>query len=383
MKELLVISHACANPINQEFFAQVEKITNWNITLVVPSNWRDEYGNQLSPKTSPEFLGKLIPAPVVLSGNIPLHFYRTAFARLIRAIHPDAIYVHQEPYAAVTAQIYLANRLTLRRPIGFFTWQNILKRYPFPFSLTERMVFEKSAFAFSGSFSAQRVLEQKGCPAALHVLPAGIDPLAYTPSVRDAELRAKLCADGEVLLGYLGRLTEEKGLATLLRGLARLRDLPWRLVVVGRGPYEAEFDRLSAELGLTERIRRLGYVPHPEAPRYLASFDVLVLPSETRPNWKEQFGRVLIEAMACGTPVLGSDSGEIPHLIADTGGGLVFPEGRPDALADRLRLLLVDGALRQELSERGRRHVLTHYDQKVVADRFARVLQDERFSIRR
>ena len=96
-----------------------------------------------------------------------------------------------------------------------------------------------------------------------------------------------------------------------------------------------------------------GYIPHDEAARYLASFDVLVLPSETQPNWKEQFGRVVIEAMACGTPVVGSDSGAIPRLIESTGGGLIFHEGVPQHLADQLRLCVGDTSLVERLGKLG------------------------------
>lgn len=375
MKELLVISHPCANPINQEFFAQVEKITGWNITLVIPANWCDEYGNLLLPGASPAFNGKLIPVPVLLPGNIPLHFYRIDFARLLRALRPDAIYVHHEAYAAATAQVFFANRATLRCPIGFYSAQNILKRYPVPFSLCERLVYHWAAFALPVSESVGRILGEKGFRGEARVLPLAIDPDLYTPEARDPQLHRSLGGDAGVpVIGYLGRLAREKGLATLLAALTRLGDLPWKLAVVGAGPFEEEFDRLVQSLGLGERVVRVGYVPHREAPRYLASFDLLVLPSETQVNWKEQFGRVLVEALACGTPVLGSNSGEIPLVIEATGGGSVFAEGDAAALAAQLRPLIVDADLRRSLAEAGRQVAITGYTQAVLAERFAQVV---------
>jgi glycosyltransferase involved in cell wall biosynthesis len=125
------------------------------------------------------------------------------------------------------------------------------------------------------------------------------------------------------------------------------------LVVIGTGPYESRFDELVSTHGLTDRVTRLGYVAHDVTPRYLGALDILVLPSETRPNWKEQFGRVLIEAMACGTCVLGSDSGEIPTLINASGGGRVFPEANPGALADVLQQMIADASRRQTLARIG------------------------------
>jgi glycosyltransferase involved in cell wall biosynthesis len=116
-------------------------------------------------------------------------------------------------------------------------------------------------------------------------------------------------------------------------------------------------------------------VPHTEAPRYLAAFDMLVIPFETQSNWKEQFGRVIIEALVCGTPVVGSDSGEIPHLVEATGGGLVFPEGEADSLAACLTELIQDADRRQMLVEAGRQTVLRDYTQEALAKQFAEVIE--------
>jgi glycosyltransferase involved in cell wall biosynthesis len=156
-------------------------------------------------------------------------------------------------------------------------------------------------------------------------------------------------------------------------------------VVVGTGPYEEAARARAGRLGLAERIIWTGYVPHDEAPHYLSSVDVLVLPSETRPNWKEQFGRVIIEALACGTPLVGSDSGEIPYVLRHTGGGLIFPEGKPEALAEQLRVMIIDPEMRGRLAEAGRRVVLRDYTDRALASRFAETVEDavRRYNTRR
>jgi glycosyltransferase involved in cell wall biosynthesis len=111
-------------------------------------------------------------------------------------------------------------------------------------------------------------------------------------------------------------------------------------------------------------------VEMPARPRAL---DALVLPSLTRPNWKEQFGRVLVEAMACGVPVVGSDSGEIPHVVGEA--GLIFPEGDVEALRDRLARLAADARFRADLAARGRARVLAHYTQARIAEATCAVYQ--------
>ena len=111
-----------------------------------------------------------------------------------------------------------------------------------------------------------------------------------------------------------------------------------------------------------------------DVPAYLAAMDVLALPSLTTPNWKEQFGRVLIEAMACEVPALGSDSGEIPHVIGD--GGVVFHEGDVAELRARLAELQNSPELRRQLATNGRQRVLDHYTQAKVAEATAQVYRE-------
>jgi glycosyltransferase involved in cell wall biosynthesis len=100
-----------------------------------------------------------------------------------------------------------------------------------------------------------------------------------------------------------------------------------------------------------DRVRICTDVRHGEVPQYLNAMDVLVAPSQTTPQWREQFGRMLIEAFACGVPVVGSDSGEIPHVIGEA--GIVVGERDEITWGHTLRDLLNSPARRKELAERG------------------------------
>ncbi|TYQ26950.1 glycosyltransferase family 4 protein [Pseudanabaena sp. UWO311] len=376
--KLLVLSHACVTPVNQQFFAEIEEQTGWEITIIVPKKWKNDYNNVIFPKRWKTFRGKIIELPVLISGSVPLHFYFATFLSILRDLQPDFIYVHHEPYAAATAQLYLANFISGQKPISFFTWQNILKHYPFPFNYSEKFVLENSAIAFSGSYSAAEVLLQKGFKGKSILLPASVDPLIYQPQIEsNTSLKTELQASAsEVLIGYMGRIVEEKGLKTLLYALKTIINLSWRLIVVGSGNYMSTFDAIAQECKISDRITHLGFIPHQNAPQYLSAFDILVLPSETRKNWKEQFGRVTIEAIACGTPVIGSDSGEIPNLINKTGGGLTFPETQADVLANRITQLIEDIDLRHELAAKGRSVVLNEYSNQVIGQRFVQGINE-------
>ncbi|NBC86067.1 MAG: glycosyltransferase [Bacteroidetes bacterium] len=377
---LLVVSHACVTPVNQMFYAEVERQTGWDVTLVSPSTWETPYGTQTIQRW-PAFDGALHALPVWLSGSVPLHLYRTTFLSLLRDVNPDAIYLHHEPYAAATGQVYLANRLTVGCPVGFFTWQNIRKTYPAPFGQMEEMVFEESDFAVSGSDSAREVLRKKGYAGPAPVIPAAVDPDRFEPvNAASADEQASTMPaadlpDAPVLIGFAGRIVREKGIGTFLKALARCRDLPWHFVLMGDGAHTDRLRRRASRLGIKDRVTFLGYVDHEDIPSYLSRLDLVVLPSETQPDWKEQFGRIIVEALASGTPVLGSDSGEIPHLIDRTGGGLTFAEGDARACAQPLRRLVRDASLRDRLAHRGRRYVLNTHTHEALADRFVETIR--------
>lgn len=375
--KLLTVSHACVTPINQAFYADLTRLLGWEVELVVPATWNSEYQKDLPAARWKDFSGALHTLPTWKSGNIPLHIYRSFFVDLLRRSRPDAIYMHHEPYGLASAQVYLANALTGRRPIGFYAAQNILKQYPPPFRWLESYVMRSSQFCFPVSQGALEVLRTKGYTARAEVLPLAVDANVYRPQPEwaAAQRRALGLSDDTFVIGYLGRLVEEKGLRNLLQAASQLPNPRWSCVLVGTGPFEAELRQLAATLGIADRVHFIGYVPHEQAPGWLTLFDVLVLASETRANWKEQFGRVIVEANACGTPVIGTESGEIGHVVRDTGGGVVVPEADVNALIAALAKLAADPAYARALGQHGAEAVRARYDQMYLAGRFAATIE--------
>jgi glycosyltransferase involved in cell wall biosynthesis len=374
---LLVVSHPCVTPVNQKFYAEVQRQTGWDLTVVTPASWKSKYGYR-SPERWPGFSGTLRPIPVWFSGNVPLHIYRSLFFSLLREVNPDVIYLHHEPYAAATAQVYLANRMSLQCPIGFFTWQNIEKTYPPPFRYLEQMVYRRSDYAICGSESAQAVLRSKGYSGPTSTIPAAIDPDRFSSSDEAHDPFALDLPDSTVLIGYAGRIVEQKGLHTFLDALAQRRDLPWHFVLIGDGDFVEPLQSQAKRLNLRDRLSFLGYVDHSAIPPYLSALDLVVLPSETQPNWKEQFGRIIVEALAAGTPVLGSDSGEIPHVIERTDGGITFSEGDAAACARQLDKLVRDDELRCRLARRGQSYVTSNYTHHRLAQSFVETIRTVR-----
>ncbi len=337
------------------------------LTAIVPPEWREGRHCICLEDTAADGY-QLIVAPIAFSGQHHIHFYPT-LGRLLEALRPDVLHVDEEPYNLATWQaLRLGDRVGAKGI--FFTWQNLYRRYPWPFSGFERASYRLGRYAIAGNQAAVSVLRRKGFSGPVAVIPQfGIDPHLFTPAAsRDAGERS------EFVIGFAGRLVPEKGIAILLRACAALPFRNWILHLLGEGPGQPRFAALAQELGIGDRVSFWGHLPSTRVVDFYRSLDVLVLPSLSRPNWTEQFGRVLIEAMACRVPVIGSDSGEIPHVIGDA--GLVFPEGDVNALADLLIRLARSPEERADLADRGRARALARFTQAQVAADTARVYRE-------
>jgi L-malate glycosyltransferase len=369
---LLAVSHPCITAINQDFFAHVEAETGWRVTIVLPLRWRTEYGKHLEPARWPRFKGRLLPLPVQLAGSIPLHFYTARLGRIFGRERPDAIYVHNEPYALATYEAFRASRGLGDVPIGFYSAQNLLKRYPWPVSAWEQYVYRHASFACPVTTAVAGVLEAKGYRGRSEVLPLTVDTDLYRP---DGSEDVRRSGRDALTVGFVGRIAPGKGVETLLLAFSLLPTDTVRGVIVGDGPEAGTLKLRASRMGLDRRLTWTGYVAHEKMPRLYRSMDVLAVPSRSLPRWQEQFGRVVVEALACGVPVVTSDSGELPRLVSATGGGWTFPEGDALALAALLGQLARCPEMLAGPSQEGRRAVVKQFAVRAAAARFADVVE--------
>jgi glycosyltransferase involved in cell wall biosynthesis len=351
---VLMVSKACVVGAYQKKLEELARLPELELTVIVPPYWRDERGIlELERQHTQGY--DLVVEPMAFNGNFHLHFY-PGLGRQIRHVRPDLVHIDEEPYNLATAHaLWLARRAGARSL--FFSWQNLLRRYPLPFRMIERYVLRNADYAIAGNQESAQVWRAKGYQGRVTVIPQfGVDPEIFYPAPRPS--------GRGFVIGYVGRLVEQKGVDLLLEALSGLEGT-WRAYVLGSGPESQALRSQAQRLGLSNRVSFDHQIPSGQMPAYYHQLDVLVIPSRTRPNWKEQFGRVIVEAMACGVPVIGSDSGEIPHVIGDA--GLVFPEEQVDVLRAHLGRLLGDPSFHQDLARRGRERVLARFTQAQVA----------------
>lgn len=163
---------------------------------------------------------------------------------------------------------------------------------------------------------------------------------------------------------YAGRLVPAKGIFVLLDALAQLRTrIPGaRLLVAGDGAARDEFERRARELGAGDAVELLGTVKHRAMPQVFNRADVVAVPSLTTRRWAEQVGMVVLQAMACGVPVVASRSGALPEYMPDGVAGLLVPENDAPALANAVYSILTDAPLRSRFSQAARAYASAHYD---------------------
>jgi glycosyltransferase involved in cell wall biosynthesis len=199
----------------------------------------------------------------------------------------------------------------------------------------------------------------------IEVIPMGVDLERFTPH------DSSRAANEPLAVLSVSRLVAEKGVEDLVVAMRVLADrgVGARLTLVGEGPLSGRLHAMAEQLGVADRVELAGTIPYEELPSIHRSHDVFVLASGPRTTWQEQFGFAVVEAMACGLPVLAGDSGSLDEVVGDRA-QLVTPH-HPPALAEALAQLAADPERRRALGAANRRCAEERYDRRKVARRIA------------
>ena len=372
---ILRIAHASLTPaLRERERALARRYTDIDLEVVTTNRWREA---EVDVDAVDDDLFPVIKARPRFSKHIQLFAYEPGpIVAALRRHRPHLIDLNHEPYSVACAEVLtLCSWYAPQAVVVLQTCQNIFHRYPPPFSWLERRALRRVAAAHVCSETVRELLRAKGFKKPVAIVPFGVDTEAFCQ--RRAFNRE---SKDTPTIGFVGRMLSGKGLNILAEALAQLGSEKWNVLLVGDGPERKRFEATLASRGLLDRAHFTGALSYDRVPDLYQQMDMLVVPTQTTNRIREQFGRVLVEAMASGLPVIGSTCGAIPEVIDDA--GLIFPEGNSAALAAALRRLLLDCALREELTRAGRRRVMQHYSWDRVADKmhemFLKVLRNEK-----
>ncbi|MEI6871227.1 MAG: glycosyltransferase family 4 protein [Verrucomicrobiota bacterium] len=363
---VLLISHTCQSRAEgQRKAEQLARLDDIDLLVLVPQSfnhfgvWRQA---ELPLSDSFQFAARKVRWPWLGPAQNYLHWYPD-LAEIIRTFRPDIIDLWQEPWALVSAQAcWLRNRLQPQAKIIMESEQNIRKRFPPPFSWLESYTFRNADYAVGRSSGVLRVLHEKGFEGPSDVVGNAVDTDLFHPMDR-AKCKIALGISG-FTVGYVGRLVERKGLMDMIDALP-MCPTEITMVFVGDGAFRPALEKRLRALGRSDQVRFLPARKIEDLPQVMNALDALILPSWTVPTWKEQFGRVIIEAQACETPVIGSDSGAIPEVIDE--GGLIFKERNPAALAAAIKQMKAHPEITRRMGKIGRRQVEENFTWRRVA----------------
>ena len=355
----------------QQRAQRLGELEDISLSVLVPDRW-NEYGQwrtaQRPEKPSYEFCVGRIRWPWMGPAQWYLHYYPKLKQKL-RDFKPDVIDIWEEPWGLVCAHAcWLRNRVLPSAKILVETEANINRTHPVPFTNFRNFSMRNAQQFVARQSEGVKVLRARGYNGPVEVVGNAVDDEIFVPMERTVCKRS-LGLNGFVA-GYVGRLVEDKGLMDIVEALEKC-DRNISFVFVGSGPYQSTLESRVVECGLSERVRFISPRSMTALPEVMNGIDVLLLVSRTTATWKEQFGRVIIEAHSCGTPVIGSDSGAIPEVIDK--GGIVVGERQPSAIANELNRLMADPNLARRLGQEGRRQVKERYTWKRVAERMGRI----------
>lgn len=376
--KILVASHTYIVDLNCEKLKVLTQIQpDVEVTVVVPKRWQPGgvQNKQVEAKPWQDGNFRVVPISNFSQNNQPLLTFGSDLIPLLKSFRPNIIQVEQGAKSIGYAELITLNRLLgLNAKNCFFTWWNLPYTNKFPISWIESYNLKHTDGLVAGNQDAEDILRDHGYTGASKVMPQlGVDEVLFSPQPQP-ELAAKLGIQADdFVIGFVGRFVPEKGILTLIKALALIKDRSWKCLLLGRGPLQETILSEAAAAEIQDRLILVESVPHDEVPRYINLMSTLVLPSETSyqvktltaVGWKEQFGHVLIEAMACKVPVIGSNSGEIPFVIEDA--GLIFKEGDVAALEGSLRQMIEIPELCQKLAQQGYDRVMQKYTNKALA----------------
>ncbi len=351
----LIVYHSGASFNARKIFEAFTHHPSVELTVIVPQKVAVPTGKYtkrflVAKKEKQEY--ELLTVPLRDPYNYRRGFEINLLFNAMRKIRPDIIHIFDELTSRYLFQVTWLSRLIWPSPkVLFYGFENMPFRLSRRAKLKWNLTWLKLAGGAVANSEALNNIRKAGFPQnrPLERIFWGIPTDVFKPMDKQ-KLRAKFNLDCDYIVGFVGQLIPEKGVRVFLAALCHLPKNVHGLIV-GDGPLRAELELLAMSAKLKDRVHFVGVAPQFDVPKYINCMDVIAVPSLTMPCWKEQYGRVIAEALACGIPVVASDSGAIPEVAGHA--ALVVKEGDSVALASTLHSVLFSDSIRESLSQVG------------------------------
>jgi glycosyltransferase involved in cell wall biosynthesis len=349
--DILAVSQASFTAINRTIYSAL-KSRGWNIHLVAPAKLI--FSGRLSG-AEPEQPGDPQIHFLKLNGNNPRIQWYKGLIQTLDSLKPQIVYLDNDPASFMATRIGIWCRFNnaklvcqscenLSIKIGKVYQRQGLKGIPAAlmkniFSLVSKKL---SSHVFVISNDGADVFKDLGYNSVSKT------PLGFNENIffvdDDARNRIRKEKDLDTItFAYFGRLVPEKGIHIMLEALSRIKDLKWKLLMddfeIYANPYTEEIKQQIGKLKIQDRVIYF-HASHTGIAAYMNAADVVLLPSISTPVWKEQYGRVVPEAMACGKILVVSATGALPELVAEA--GITFPEKNIEELVKIMRDIILN-----------------------------------------
>ncbi|MEN2997659.1 MAG: glycosyltransferase [Brevinematia bacterium] len=347
--KVLFVWHGAVEKSYRQLFYEMSK-HGLEMTVITAKRWYESSKWQNFEPIDLDKYYKIYPLKTIFTNHIRAFFYLNLFkiAWLIFKHKPDALYLKQEPYSTSSFTISLITKiLSPKTKILIESDENIFKNHPIPFNFFEKFSLKLANTLVVVSTDSTDMYRKKGFNKEIY------KTYYFIPELKTDAEPMNIMSKAKIKIGFAGRISKPKGIDTIILAMDELkkRDInDTELFVVGYPEdknYHEYLLKLAEEKGV--KVTYLGSLSLDKMFSFYKAIDVLVLPSRTVSWWKEQFGRVLVEAMSCGTPCVGSSSGEIPRVINNP--DLIFQEDNYIELANILEKFYTGEYSKEKMSE--------------------------------